>query len=163
MFRYQLVVLCIAFIVCNSTDNSFCEFKDCYIKAVNRTDKFMTLYIKLYQTPVDNVTANIKLMRNNNGFKPFFLDVTIDACRFLVNQKNKIIREFYFKLYKKYSNMNHTCPYDHDLLFPQLWTRYLEDTLEGFVPLVGGEYALYTTWYSKNIKRASVNIYFSIF
>lgn len=48
-------------------------------------------------------------MRNDHGYKPFFVDTTFDACKYLLNQRNPIVNIFYNPI-KVYSNMNHTCP-----------------------------------------------------
>jgi len=54
---------------------------------------------------------NLKLLRNDHGYKPFFFDLTFDVCKFLKNQKNAVVSLFYKPL-KAASNINHTCPYD---------------------------------------------------
>lgn len=50
-------------------------------------------------------------MRYDHGYKPFFINVTFDACKFLKNQKHSIVKLFY-NAFKDSSNLNHTCPYD---------------------------------------------------
>lgn len=52
---------------------------------------------------------NLKVMRYDQGYKPFFVDITFDVCQFLKNQQNPIIK-FFYEVYKDNSNVNHTCP-----------------------------------------------------
>jgi len=113
---------------CGTKDIRFTNFEKCYIKAVNRTHKYIDLHANLYQLPVDNVTVSlekryrktctlnflrlqvrVKLMRLDHGYKPFFVDITIDGCRFLKHQGNPILKLLY-NTYKNSTNLNHTCP-----------------------------------------------------
>lgn len=50
-------------------------------------------------------------MRYDHGYKPFFIDVTIDGCSFMKNQRHPLVNLFYREI-KDYTNMNHTCPYN---------------------------------------------------
>ncbi|XP_022215358.1 uncharacterized protein LOC111069559 isoform X2 [Drosophila obscura] len=95
---------------CDIMDKSFGDIK-CHIKAVNRTHKYIDLTAKLFKVPVENVTVNLKLMRYDHGYKPFFIDVTYDACKFMENQQNPFAKTFY-DTFKRNSNVNHTCPYN---------------------------------------------------
>lgn len=111
---------------CGTYNRKVVEFQKCYIKAVNRTHKYVDVYMKVNQIPLDNITVskenidladqsksifqlNLKVMRYDQGYKPFFIDITFDGCRFLKNQKNPIIK-FFYEVYKDNSNINHTCP-----------------------------------------------------
>jgi len=59
---------------------------------------------------------NIQLKRNTNqGYKPFYIDLTFDACKFMKNQKNIFVNLFYTHL-RKASNINHTCPYNVSIM-----------------------------------------------
>lgn len=53
----------------------------------------------------------IQMMRNDHGYKPFFINITFDACKYLLNLRHPVVNLFYTTL-KQHSNMNHTCPYD---------------------------------------------------
>ncbi|XP_070071685.1 uncharacterized protein [Drosophila takahashii] len=145
---------------CGTKDTKFSNFKKCYIKAVNRTHKYVDLYINLYQIPVDNVTV-IKLMRHDHGYKPFFVDITFDGCKFLKNQKHPIARAFY-GIYKNSSNINHTCPYNHDLIVDHLWTGNIEADRLKYIPMINGDYAIYTEWSAYNVVRAFINLYIRV-
>ncbi|KAH8379478.1 hypothetical protein KR009_005148, partial [Drosophila setifemur] len=143
---------------CGSTDNRFAEFQKCRIKAVNRTHKYVDIYVRLHKVPVHNVAINLKLMRYDHGYKPFFIDLTFDACKFLKNQRNPVIIPFY-EIYKNSSNMNHTCPYEHDLVVDRLWTGNLEMGFSKFLPMINGDYAVYSEWFNNNISRGFINVF----
>lgn len=50
-------------------------------------------------------------MRFDNGYKPFFFDFSYDACKFLRENNNPMVRVFY-NTFRNSSNMNHSCPYN---------------------------------------------------
>ncbi|EDW80180.2 uncharacterized protein Dwil_GK23592 [Drosophila willistoni] len=139
---------------CSTKDKSYADFEICRIKAVNRTHKYVDLHVRLHKLPIDNVTIHLRFMRyDGQGYKVYFVDSTFDACKFLKNPtKNPLVRIFY-ESYRKYSNVNHTCPYNHDIIINKLWTsglydRYLD--LISYLPVASGDYALFTDWYSQN-------------
>ncbi|XP_030385698.1 uncharacterized protein LOC115632610 [Scaptodrosophila lebanonensis] len=146
---------------CNSTDPDFSRFEHCFIKAVNRSHKYISIHIKPLQKPINNLTAIFKIMRNNNGYKTFLPEITFDVCYFLENQRNAFLNTF-LTILKEYSNLNHTCPYDHDLIIPTLWTDKIQRTFSHIVIFIDGDYVLYTTWYQNNKERIRVNIYFKV-
>ncbi|XP_016926645.3 uncharacterized protein [Drosophila suzukii] len=146
---------------CGTKDIRFTNFEKCYIKAVNRTHKYIDLHANLYQLPVDNVTVRVKLMRLDHGYKPFFVDITIDGCRFLKHQGNPILKLLY-NTYKNSTNLNHTCPVNHDIIVDHLWTGNVDSDIMKHIPIMNGDYALYSEWSVYNIVRAFVNFYVKI-
>ncbi|XP_037722621.1 uncharacterized protein LOC119555355 [Drosophila subpulchrella] len=148
-------------IKCASKDIKFSNFSKCYIKAVNRTHKYIDFHINIYQKMVDNVTVNVKFMRQDHGYKPFFVDVTIDGCKFLKNQRQPMAKMI-FDVYKSSSNLNHTCPYNHDIIVDHLWTGNLEGDVLKYLPLKNGDYAIFSEWSAYNVVRAIINVYIRI-
>ncbi|KAH8416295.1 hypothetical protein KR222_003617, partial [Zaprionus bogoriensis] len=167
---------------CSFVDKSFGEYRDCSIKAVNRTHKYIRIYAKILQKPLDDVTMNIQLMRNNHGFKPYLINITFDACKFLNNQRNPIVKLIY-KQIKDRSNINHTCPYNvsaitaqklfsfyivlyfvkqHDIIIDKFWTGDIEVDFLKYIPIPNGEYAVYTTFYAKHREMCSVKTFIRI-
>ncbi|EDV52216.2 uncharacterized protein Dere_GG15959 [Drosophila erecta] len=146
---------------CGTRDEKFCYFKKCFIKAVNRTHKYIDIHASLYQKAVNNVTANVKLMRHNNGYKPFFLDMTFDVCKFLKNQRQSLVKNIY-EIYKNNSNINHTCPYENDVIVDHVWTGNLESDIVKYIPMINGDYAIYSEISAYNVVRAFINIYIRV-
>ncbi|SPP87013.1 uncharacterized protein LOC117588940 [Drosophila guanche] len=145
---------------CVMVDKSFGDIK-CHIKAVNRTHKYIDLTARLFKGPADNISVNLKLMRYNHGYKPFFIELSYDACKFLKNPKNPFVTSFY-NTFRKNSNLNHTCPFDHDLIVDKLYTGNLENNFSNFPSLMNGDYAFFTEWFMNKIQRSYVNIYFRL-
>ncbi|KAH8301929.1 hypothetical protein KR044_000960, partial [Drosophila immigrans] len=142
---------------CAYLNETYGEFRVCRIRAVNRTHKYISLYEKL-NVKINNLKGNLKVMRYDNGYKPFFIDITIDVCKFLKNPQNVFITTF-FNTFRKTSNINHTCPYEHDIIIDKVWTGNLEDDFSKYIPIPNGDYAIFLTFNTNNIEFVKVVIY----
>ncbi|KAH8257480.1 hypothetical protein KR038_010482, partial [Drosophila bunnanda] len=149
---------------CESHDMKYSQFETCQIKAVNRTHKYIDIYVKLKVVPVEKVIIKIEPMRYDNGYNPFLLGMTFDMCKYLKNPTARsmvILREVH-ATFLNASNMNHTCPYDHDVVISKWFSGNLEKGFIRYLPIPLGDYAIFTRWYTHNILRATVNVYFKI-
>ncbi|KRK05240.1 LOW QUALITY PROTEIN: uncharacterized protein Dyak_GE28327 [Drosophila yakuba] len=141
---------------CETRDEKFCNFQKCFIKAVNRTLKYIDIRVILYQK-ANNVTTKKKLMRHNHNLyhKPFFLDITFDVCKILKNPQQSVVKNMY-EIYKNSSNINHTCQYENDIIVDHVWTGKLESDIVKYIFMIDGDY---TKWSVYNVGRAFINIY----
>ncbi|KAH8349153.1 hypothetical protein KR084_009841, partial [Drosophila pseudotakahashii] len=144
---------------CTSFDESFSSFEYCLLKSVNRTYKYGSLKAKLYKVPIHKIKVNFAIYRRLNGYKPFLYNVTVDGCKFMANQKYSPVATFIFNLFGPYSNMNHTCPFDHDIIVDKVPCSYLDQQLSFVLPFPKSAYGFFSDWYAYGIKRASVNAY----
>ncbi|KAH8307585.1 hypothetical protein KR044_003805, partial [Drosophila immigrans] len=150
---------------CIANDQKFGQFEYCYLKSVNRTYKYASMKYLTSQTPFNNIVITVALMKRLNGYKPFLYDFSFDYCRYMRNPENpgnKVIT-FFYSLFKPYSNINHTCPYTHDLIVDKVPISYLNHKLTELLPLPEGNYRITTNMIVKGIKRTNINIYFKIF
>ncbi|XP_037943623.1 uncharacterized protein LOC119677113, partial [Teleopsis dalmanni] len=147
-------------IVCKSFDKEFSEFEYCFLKSVNRSYKYMSLKVKLHKLPITEVKVRYALLKRLNGYKPFLYNITVNACEFLRSPNNPVTK-IAVAMVKKHSNMNHTCPFDHDLIVEKLDSNYVVSLLSR-LPIPTGDYAVYSTWFAYDIPRADVNIYVKI-
>ncbi|XP_017042963.1 uncharacterized protein LOC108089296 [Drosophila ficusphila] len=143
---------------CITKDVKFAKFEKCYIKAVNRTHKYLDIHANMYKKSINNVSVNVKLMRYDHGYRPFFVDLHIDVCKFLKNPRIPIAKLF-FDIYKNNSNINHTCPYNHDIIIDHVYTGNLESNIFKYIPLRSGDFAIYSEWSVYNIVRSLINVY----
>nr|XP_017013372.2 uncharacterized protein LOC108068370 [Drosophila takahashii] len=146
-------------IKCTSLDESFARFDYCYLKSMNRTYKYGSLKVKLLKVPIHKIKVNFALYQRLNGYKPFLYNVTVNGCKFLLNQKASPVAAFIFNLFAPYSNMNHSCPFDHDLIVEKVPYSYLNDQLTVVLPFPKSSYGFYSDWYADGIKRAFVNVH----
>ncbi|KAH8301927.1 hypothetical protein KR044_000958, partial [Drosophila immigrans] len=142
---------------CSYANETCGEFNICHIKAVNRTHKYISINGKA-NVILDNITGNLKVMRYDYGYKPFFIDISVDICKFLKNPQNVILITF-FNTFRKSSNMNHTCPFDHAIIVDKLWTGNLEDGFGRYLPIPNGDYVIFLTFYTNKVELAKVAVY----
>ncbi|XP_051859562.1 uncharacterized protein LOC127565416 [Drosophila albomicans] len=143
---------------CFTRNSTIAKFQHCQIKAVNRTHKYIAVRINNYTKNLYNFTLNIKSLRFDNGYKPFFFDVTFDACKYLKDPKHAIVNMF-FKSLRTSSNLNHSCPYNHDIIVDKLWTGNLEDDFLKYLPIPIGEYNLIFTLFIHNYELFSIHVF----
>ncbi|KAL7738701.1 hypothetical protein ACLKA6_006984 [Drosophila palustris] len=130
-----------------------------HLQAVNRSLKLFDLRIKLLQLPVINVKVSWVLLKRSNGYLPYSQNFTVDVCQFFKSGKN-LITLYIFSFFKDYTNFNHSCPYNHDIIlekFPTYSTKAMT-----LLPLPGGDYAVDSNWYTDGKLRAEARIYFTL-
>ncbi|KAH8283331.1 hypothetical protein KR054_007182, partial [Drosophila jambulina] len=168
---------------CESLDRKFTQFETCHIKAVNRTHKYIDIYAKLKVLPIQNVEVSLNIyylknriyfecilqiklepMRYDNGYNPFLLAMTFDLCKYMRNPsaRSMILLRDLHATFVNASNMNHTCPYNHDIIIDKLFTGNLEKSFTRYIPVPHGNYAIFSKWYVHKIQRSTVKIYFTI-
>ncbi|XP_070137697.1 uncharacterized protein [Drosophila bipectinata] len=145
---------------CNSLDKSFDDFEYCYLKSVNRSYKYFSVKVNLFKTPVTKVTGT--LFKRYNGYRPFMFNVTIDACRLLSGAKTNPFADYVYGFFKNYTNMNHTCPFEHDLMIEKLDTNFMNYQVTKILPVPEGDYLLELHWLAYEIDRAVVKVYGNI-
>ncbi|XP_050335808.1 uncharacterized protein LOC126766860 [Bactrocera neohumeralis] len=65
---------------------------------------------------IDNITVKAELFRKTNGYTPFIYKFTMDFCELKRNPQRQPVMTIFFKYLEQNSNLNHTCPYDHDII-----------------------------------------------
>ncbi|XP_037944188.1 uncharacterized protein LOC119676994 [Teleopsis dalmanni] len=59
--------------------------------------------------------AHFTMWKKANGYKPFVINITLDACKYLDGKRNPTADVFY-DIWKSYTNINHSCPYTSDMI-----------------------------------------------
>ncbi|XP_017049385.1 uncharacterized protein LOC108093704 [Drosophila ficusphila] len=149
-------------IKCESMDKEFCTFEYCLLKSVNRTYKYFSLRANLLKVPVTNCKVNGALYQRHNGYKPFLYNITVDACKFVSNQKTNRVAEFLFNSFKRFTNLNHSCPYDHDIVLDKVTIGSVNNFLTKALPFPDGDYMLETDWYTNGIRRVVFKVFMSL-
>ncbi|KAH8283329.1 hypothetical protein KR054_007180 [Drosophila jambulina] len=148
---------------CSSYNTEYIIFPTCQIKAVNRTHKYINIYTNLLQLPISTAWVKIKLLRFDNGYKPFFLDLSYDGCKFLKDRGNNPLANLFYQTFVHNTNLNHTCPYNHDVILDKLWTGNLEKDFLRYIAIPNGDYAIYSEWTADGAPRASIKVYMKLF
>uniref|UniRef100_A0A6P4FRR4 Uncharacterized protein LOC108053934 n=1 Tax=Drosophila rhopaloa TaxID=1041015 RepID=A0A6P4FRR4_DRORH len=146
-------------IKCTSLDPDFSNFEYCRLKSVNRTYKYITLKVNLYKIPITKVRVNFAFLKRYNGYQPFLYNISVDACKVLKNPKSNPVFGFFHSLFRDSSNMNHTCPFNHDLIVDKLSAEFVNTQVTKVLPFPLGSYLLHSIWLADNIRRAEVKVY----
>ncbi|KAH8293477.1 hypothetical protein KR054_000818, partial [Drosophila jambulina] len=165
---------------CISLDPKFADFEYCILKSVNRSYKYISTKVKLFEKPITKVKVNLELMKRYNGYKPFLYNITVDACRYLKNPASNPIAGYMYGFFRDHSNMNHTCPFDvrtinkkrpmvknifnlqHDLILEKLTINFVNQHVTNDLPFPTGDYLIQSNWLAYDINRAQFKVYFTI-
>ncbi|XP_037713651.1 uncharacterized protein LOC119549570 [Drosophila subpulchrella] len=149
-------------IKCEAVDTEFCTFDYCHLKSVNRTYKYISLRAKMLKLPITDAKVNAALYQRLNGYKPFLYNITVDCCKFFKNQKSSPVASFIYDSFKGFSNLNHSCPYNHDMVLDKLSAASVNHRVTNILPFPEGEYMLNFNWISHGSIRAVLKVYFAL-
>ncbi|XP_068152652.1 uncharacterized protein [Drosophila tropicalis] len=149
-------------IKCEPLDKSFSDFEYCYIKAINRSYKYVSLKVNLFKIPVTKVKVNFSVMKRFNGYLPFLYNVTIDACKFFENSNRNPLAQYLSGLFLPFTNMAHKCPFNHSLILDKLPIDHVNNHLTSVLKFPPADYALYTSWIAYDINRANVKVFITL-
>ncbi|EDV46904.2 uncharacterized protein LOC6550545 isoform X1 [Drosophila erecta] len=147
---------------CESLDKDFCIFEKCLLKSVNRSYKYLSVSVKLLQLPVTKAKVHFSLQKRLNGYIPFLYNMTIDACRFLKSPNSNQVALFFYNCFKEHSNINHTCPFDHDIVVDKLSYDSINNKVTKMLPFPEGKYMFEMHWIAYDISRAITKFFISI-
>ncbi|XP_033246362.1 uncharacterized protein LOC108158670 [Drosophila miranda] len=146
---------------CTTLEREFLEFDKCFLKSINRTYKYLSVSTKIHMLPIKSASIRTQVLQRLNGYKPFLFNFTTDACKALSGKMNPTTR-FFFGLIAPYSNLNHSCPYDHDLFVEKLPISFMDEQLTKVLPFPEGDYCLKNVYSHRGKPRAEVSVYASI-
>ncbi|XP_017111717.1 uncharacterized protein LOC108135485 [Drosophila elegans] len=105
--------------------------------------------------PVDNIQLHAKILKKANGFKPWILESTVDACRFMRKRYDPFTIIVY-NIFKEFTNINHTCPY----VGPQIVKDFYLKSELLILPFPSGEYMLTMQWHFHSKRQFDTNVSF---
>ncbi|XP_073821316.1 uncharacterized protein [Musca autumnalis] len=149
----------LTYIILNDSNiNHTCPY-NCNLRVIRRGIIALTVHVKLYQVPVNNVSVNLGLFKKANGYKPFLYNVSFNFCNFMANRKKYPFVNIFYNIIANNSNLNHTCPYDHDIIIKDLTVN--ENNFK-LLPLPRGEYLFDLNVGAYNDWKANVKAYVEI-
>ncbi|XP_070851348.1 uncharacterized protein [Drosophila suzukii] len=165
ILSFTVVKVCCKFeftnINCTSLDPEFMDVAECFLKSANRTYKYLTLKTRFYKLPINNIMIRVKVLKRLNGYKPFLYDFTLDGCKYLKGKQNQLI-QFFYDMFAPYSNVNHTCPYNHDVYVEKLPISYLDHRVTVVLPVPEGYYCIHSTFSTEKRAVFDLKVYFQI-
>ncbi|XP_075150400.1 uncharacterized protein LOC142224506 [Haematobia irritans] len=124
---------------CNTFDPSFVTFEKCELKVIGRGIIALNTHIKLHKVPMTNITVSLSSFKKGNGYRPFLYNISVDLCKLMRNPKRYPIFKLYMDAIKPFSNINHSCPFTHDLVVKNM---VMSDEMLKYVPVPAGEYMI---------------------
>ncbi|XP_034478199.1 uncharacterized protein LOC117784551 isoform X2 [Drosophila innubila] len=143
--------------VCETMNKSWVRIDQCRLRAINRNITTLNVEVTLLQ-PINVVHVNLELRTKAFGYRPSIFNYTIDACAFLRNRKHQISKMIWH-IFRDFSTMNHTCPYEGT----QILKDFYYDPTNLTLPIPSGDYVMLLTWMFDKRPQLSTNVYFSFF
>ncbi|XP_075162243.1 uncharacterized protein LOC142234916 [Haematobia irritans] len=144
-------------ITCNVIDKDFLIVKRCNL--TKNVVGLLALSSQIHPLQsLDNVTMKASIFRKvGMNLMPFFVETTIDVCDFLQDYKRKIPWGIVYEGISKHTNINHSCPYNHDLIVENFTipSRGLQ-----LVPMPKGEYILTVKVFSRRQHKFTSQLVF---
>ncbi|XP_075167433.1 uncharacterized protein LOC142239532 [Haematobia irritans] len=76
----------------------------------------------MFQLPVTNCMVQLEINYTSPNVPSMTItDATWDACKLLANRKRSLAFGHLHKLIAQFVNINHTCPYNHDIIGKNLY------------------------------------------
>ncbi|XP_017037359.1 uncharacterized protein [Drosophila kikkawai] len=147
---------------CTSYEKRIAEFEYCYLKSINRSYKYLSGKLKVYEIPLPNMKVNFVLWKRLNGYKPFLYNVTVDLCKFLATPKSSPVVKFVYESYVTFSNFNHSCPFNNDLYVEKLPVDFMNHRLTKILPFPEGDYLFEFLWFRSRSVIGSAKIYCTV-
>ncbi|KAH8295689.1 hypothetical protein KR018_003904, partial [Drosophila ironensis] len=140
--------------VCESYNESWVVIHQCRLKAVSRS-KILFNFNGTIHHPASQITNHIRMLKRESGYKPWLINVKIDCCRFMFKPYNSY-GIFFFNIWRRFTNINHTCPYVGTVLLKDMYL-----TTEAMrLPFPTGEYMLAIDWIFHRKLQFATNISF---
>ncbi|KAH8392041.1 hypothetical protein KR200_007002, partial [Drosophila serrata] len=139
---------------CQSYENSFVTINQCRLKAISRNKTILNFNASL-ANPANSIFLEYQMLKRANGYKPWLFNVKVDGCRFLRKPYDPITVLIY-NVYRRFSNVNHTCPFTGDIL---VLGMYLTTQIKT-IPYPTGDYMLSMNWIFNHKPQFITNVSF---
>ncbi|ALC42382.1 CG33679, partial [Drosophila busckii] len=146
-------------IKCEVLNKTMGEIPVCKLKVLGRGKIGANVQVKMYNPPAYNITLNFSIWRKLNGYHPFLFNITVDFCHYMKHPNPMQVFYYFHRAFMPYSNMNHTCPYDHDVIINNF---VLADDMFDKVPVPKGSYMFNLRISANSIWAAQINAYLDI-
>ncbi|XP_005177413.1 uncharacterized protein LOC101899278 [Musca domestica] len=144
---------------CKDFDKSLIAFKLCQLKAVGRNRIAMQVQGDLKQPLNDGLLINVELFRKSHDFRPFLYNDTMEFCGFIKNPNRYMFWKILVQEMIKYTNLNHTCPYEDELVVKDL---ILDDSMLKALPFPSNDYMVQVKALQQNDIKAEMKMFIVI-
>ncbi|XP_050333021.1 uncharacterized protein LOC126761117 [Bactrocera neohumeralis] len=140
---------------CESFNKSWVVINECRLRAIKRDVTALNINISFLH-PANDIKLSIAYLKKANGYKPFVLNSTLDACEH-IHKRNNPIANLLYPFFVPFSNINHTCPYVGDQIVKNFYPK--NEIVRLVLPM--GDYLVMMSWILSKRKTFVTNIYFT--
>lgn len=96
-------------VVCETFNKTWITFHECRLRAISRQKTVLNINATFIY-PANDIVVDFQTLKKANGYKPWLFNFSINACRFIEKPYNPAVM-IVFKMFREFSNINHSCPY----------------------------------------------------
>ncbi|XP_065365648.1 uncharacterized protein LOC135958686 [Calliphora vicina] len=159
IFTFSALVIRFTNLECKSFDQEFVQIPQCRLKVMARDKVSLNFHLKMLQLPLINMTVLGQLLRKSNDYRPFLYNSSTNFCSFVKNANKLLFWKIVWNIARPFSNVNHTCPYNHDIIVQNMILDEHNMKLILFPP---GNYLIRFYMYVQGKRKVGINTYFSI-
>ncbi|XP_073831734.1 uncharacterized protein [Musca autumnalis] len=108
----------------------------------------------------DNISLNMAIYKRANGYRPFLYNFTNDICQFFLHPYRYPVVRVLLSTFMMNSNINHTCPYEDDIIVKDL---VFDENMFSLLPLPDGQYMYKLIVFAYNDRKATVEVMFKVY
>ena len=97
---------------CNAVDTTFCRFDQCGSQIGEDGVQNFNIILRLLKVPVTNCKLQFEFKTITDISIPLSYNNTFDTCKFMLNRSKYRVLQRFYDAFGRYTNMNHTCPYN---------------------------------------------------
>ncbi|XP_039231662.1 uncharacterized protein LOC120321802 [Drosophila yakuba] len=144
---------------CEVQDESFVEVKECRLKVLGRGIIGANVYLKLKVLPVKTVQVNFSVWKKLSGYHPYLFNTTVNFCHILKHPNPSNVFFYFFREIRPYSNANHSCPINHDIILKNF---VLNEKMFSLFPVPTGNYMFAIKMMANEAWRATIFSYMDV-
>ncbi|EDV96935.1 GH16549 [Drosophila grimshawi] len=144
-------------IECEMLDPFYATYKVCKLQLKGRGIVALNIHAVLNKGPFNNAKVNLSLFRKFNGYRPFMFNQTHDFCKLMASPRNRLsFATIIIDMLASSSNLNHTCPYAHDIIVRDL---IFDPDYFKYLPLPSGDYRIQIVAATDNDWKTTIKVY----
>uniref|UniRef100_A0A1I8PPR7 MD-2-related lipid-recognition domain-containing protein n=1 Tax=Stomoxys calcitrans TaxID=35570 RepID=A0A1I8PPR7_STOCA len=142
-------------IICKALDPTFSRFELCEVKWNKQKISTLSLTIRLLKVPVTNFSINAQFFNMQKKQNLLISNRTWDACEAVKGAKKFSPARFLLNIANQFTNINHTCPYNHTLIVRNAHFDKVP------IPIPAGNYIYKIIFIMNGEPRSIIEIHFS--
>uniref|UniRef100_A0A1I8NW07 MD-2-related lipid-recognition domain-containing protein n=2 Tax=Stomoxys calcitrans TaxID=35570 RepID=A0A1I8NW07_STOCA len=117
----------------------------------------MNVYYRVDSKPITNASLKLSISKRGGATQKALYQYKVDACEFMRNTRRNPLADIFYTFFelRKYSNLNHTCPFNHDLIINRCRLNVQPLSI---LPIAPGDYKILTVWYKDEKPAANIDV-----